>query len=63
MMAGNATLNAALLNVVRDLQPGNDELTTKSQALERVRQMLLERWPEGTLHVFGSMANALSWQQ
>ncbi|KAK9809730.1 hypothetical protein WJX73_000583 [Symbiochloris irregularis] len=58
--ADAATLNTALHQLVDELKPMPAEVEGRTQAFELVQAVLLARWPEAKVHVFGSSANNLS---
>ena len=53
-------LNDMLLKVVEDLQPREEEIKRHAKAFAMVKELLLERWPDAEVHLFGSTANGLS---
>ena len=55
-----SVLNKDLLALVEELKPAQTEVAARTQAYALVRSILLTRWSDAHVHVFGSTANTLS---
>jgi DNA polymerase sigma len=53
-------LNTSLVSLAESLMPTADERKTWQTSFEAVQKVLLAKWPEGRVMLFGSAANGLS---
>ena len=55
-----AQLSKSLQEVVDTLRPSLEEQQCRKEAFQQVRSVLLQRWSDAQVHLFGSTANCLS---
>ena len=58
--AAMAQLSQSLQQVVDTLRPSAEEQHCQREAFQQVQAVMLKRWPDAQVHLFGSTANCLS---